>query len=111
VTGLEHYQEAERLASSRKVPSMSGRETREVQPSLETILLALVHAQLAQVAATAEPFGTLAGVTRNEFHDDKTLDKVRAGLRSSDPFMDEQRLTDAISAMQNQGILFRERRP
>lgn len=42
-------------------------------------------------------------------YDDETLDKVRAGLREADPFLDEQALTDMISGMQNQGILFRER--
>lgn len=44
-------------------------------------------------------------------YDDKTLDKVRAGLREADPFLDERLLSDMISGMQNQGILFRERAP
>lgn len=44
-------------------------------------------------------------------YEDKTLDKVRAGIREADPFLDEQLLTDMIAGIQNQGILFRERQP
>lgn len=42
-------------------------------------------------------------------HDESTLDKVRAGLRAFNPFLDEQSVTDFIASIQNQGILFRER--
>lgn len=44
-------------------------------------------------------------------YDDTTLDKVRAGLRKFDPFLDEEALTGIISCIQNEGILFRERTP
>lgn len=46
-----------------------------------------------------------------DYHDEETLQKVRAGLRSFDPFLDEEALTGIISSIQNKGILFRERRP
>jgi len=42
-------------------------------------------------------------------YDDTTLDKVRAGLRKAIMGLTDQSCTDIISAMQNQGILFRER--
>lgn len=42
-------------------------------------------------------------------HDSRTLDKVRAALLSQQPDLDEQAVTDRITAMQNEGILFRER--
>ena len=43
------------------------------------------------------------------YHDENTLDKVWAGL--SDAGIPPQQRLDAISAMQNNGILFRERKP
>jgi hypothetical protein len=45
-------------------------------------------------------------------HDEDTLMKVRAGLRkvlTSQVLFSDDLLTDCISSMQNQGILFRER--
>lgn len=51
MNGPEHYQEAERLVSPRTVRSLSGGEMRDVQPTLETILQAQVHATLALAAA------------------------------------------------------------
>lgn len=43
----------------------------------------------------------------SETHTEDTLPKVSAGLREAG--LDEDSIRDAISAMQNNGILFRER--
>ena len=45
-----------------------------------------------------------------EYHDDKTLDRVRRALLTIlGGNIDGQHITDLISEMQNEGILFRER--
>lgn len=42
------------------------------------------------------------------YHDDETLTKVREGLRSAWAAVSDATITDAITGMQNAGILFRE---
>lgn len=44
-----------------------------------------------------------------ETHNDRTLEKVRVGLSKAIMGLTEQSATDIIAAMQNAGILFRER--
>ena len=56
----------------------------------------------------AAPYSKLNTVDET-YHDENTLDKVWAGL--SDAGIPPQQRLDAISAMQNYGILFRERKP
>lgn len=67
MTGPEHYQEAERLVSPRTVQSLSGREMHNVQPTLETILQAQVHATLALAAATAMNGHDETGMPKSDF--------------------------------------------
>jgi hypothetical protein len=43
----------------------------------------------------------------NEYHDDQTMTKVHAALRGEG--LTDREATEAITAMQNVGILFRER--
>ena len=45
----------------------------------------------------------------NEYHDDQTMTKVHAALRGEG--LTDREATEAIAAMQNVGILFRERSP
>lgn len=76
---------------------------RAARPGIEPhTALAVIH---ALVAMGWVPPQLRAG------YDDRTLDKVRAGLRKFDPFLDEEGMTGIISAIQNEGILFRERTP